>query len=334
MITDYYSSYIWTRELYQDTKSCSIIKALLSVFHEFGVLEYLLSDGAANLTSQEIETFCQQFATQHIKTSAYHLASNGKVESAVKIVKTFIKNVYNSWEFSLAMMTYHDTPIGANLPMSAELMFQGCIQTDIPFEIIIDREGNSANELQHHQSRYLEEKVKIPAFAQNQPVYFQGQVTKKLFKGTIDKWIYLKDSYMYKQIDTDKVYKCNIKFIRSRAGKSEISPRSTRHISQPVTYQPKCDKPVIQTSTHPALEVHNTPARKAYTPKCTDVMVKPRKLFYDNTDQGQQGIRVHRELTKAIQTRYSHTVNPLAKLQDYVLKEETEELPNANIPAK
>ena len=37
VITDNYSSYIWTHELYQDTKYCSYIKALLSVFCEFGV---------------------------------------------------------------------------------------------------------------------------------------------------------------------------------------------------------------------------------------------------------------------------------------------------------
>ena len=138
VITDYYSSYIWTHELYQDTKSCSIITALLSVFCEFEVPEYLLSDDTANLTSQEMERFCKQFVIQHIMTSPYHLASNGKAESAVKFVKTFIKKVYNSQEFRLAMMTYHDTLIDANLPLPAELMFKGHIHTDIPSKIIIE----------------------------------------------------------------------------------------------------------------------------------------------------------------------------------------------------
>ena len=160
----------------------------------------------------------------------------------------------------------------------------------------------------------------IPAFGQNQPVYFQGPVTKKWFKGTTDKWMHSKDTYVYKQVDNGKVYKGNIKFIRSRAGKSKISPRSTGHVSKPVTYQPKCDKLVIWTPAQPALEMLNSPARKAYTPRCMDVTVKPRKLFHDVTDQGQQGVKVHREPTKAIQTRYDHTVNTPAKLQDYVSK--------------
>ena len=167
VIKDYYSSYIWMCELYQDTKSCSIITALLSVFHGFGVPEYLLSDGAANFTPKEMETFCKQFVIKHFMTSPYHSASNGKAERAVKIVKTFIKKVYNSQEFSLAMMTYHNTLISANLPIPAELMFQRCIHTDIPSRIVIERGENSANELQYHQRRYLEEKAKIPAFAQN-----------------------------------------------------------------------------------------------------------------------------------------------------------------------
>ena len=137
MITDYYSSYIWTPELYQDTKSCSIITALLSVFHEFGVPECFLCDGATNLTLQDMETFCKQFVIQHIMTSPYHVASNGKADSTVKIVKAFIKKVYNSQEFSLAMMTYHDTLIGANLPMPAEVMFQRHVCPDIPSKIII-----------------------------------------------------------------------------------------------------------------------------------------------------------------------------------------------------
>ena len=143
MITNYYSCYMWTCELYQDTKSCSIITALLTVFCEFGVSEYLLSDGTANFTSEEMETFCKQFAVQHITTSPYHPASNGKAESAVKFVKT-IKKVYNSQEFSLTMKTYHNTLIGANLLTPAEYMFQRCICTDI-LSNIIEREENSAN---------------------------------------------------------------------------------------------------------------------------------------------------------------------------------------------
>ena len=126
--------------------------------------------------------------------------------------------------------------------------------------------------------------------------------------------MHLKDSYTCKQIDTSKVYKCNIKFIKSRGGKSEISPRSTGHVSQPVTYQPKCDKLVIQTSTHPALEVHNSPARKAYTPRHTGVMMNSRKLFQDVIGQGQQGGKVHRQLTKAIQTRYGQPSSKVAGL--------------------
>ena len=125
---------------------------------------------------------------------------------------------------------------------------------------------------------------------------------------------------MCKQIDTGKVYKHNIKFIRTRAGKLEISPRSTGHVFQPVIYEPTCDKLGIWTPAHPAPEVHNSPARKAYSPRCADVMVEPRKLFHDMTHKGQQGVKVHREPTKTIQTRYCNMVNPPAKLQHYVSK--------------
>ena len=141
-------NYIWTRELYNDTKSTSIIPAVMSIFWEFRTPEYLCSDGASNLTSQGMEELCKNFSIQHIVTSPYHPASNGKAESVVKTVKIFLNKTYHPHNFSIAMMTYHKTPLCVNLPTPAELMFGQWIHAVIPSQIVYEKEEEYVNFVQ------------------------------------------------------------------------------------------------------------------------------------------------------------------------------------------
>ena len=49
-------------------------------------------DGAANFTSTKFDQWCQDYLVNHITSSVYHIASNGKTESAVKIIKTCLRS--------------------------------------------------------------------------------------------------------------------------------------------------------------------------------------------------------------------------------------------------
>ena len=59
-----------------------------------------------------------------------------------------LKKSTNAQEFSAALLTYHDTPIGCNLPAPAELMFNRRIKTCIPVKITCDWDGENAELIQ------------------------------------------------------------------------------------------------------------------------------------------------------------------------------------------
>ena len=54
VMPDYHTSYIWTRQLHENTKTSSIIHTIMTVWREYGIPENICTDGAANFTSIEL----------------------------------------------------------------------------------------------------------------------------------------------------------------------------------------------------------------------------------------------------------------------------------------
>ena len=179
-----------------------------------------------------MEEFCKIFSIQHIVTSPYYPASNGKAESAAKTLIMSPNKANNSQEFSIAMMTSHDTPPCVNLPTPAELMFGSHIHTHIPPKIVCEQEEECANFVQKHHNKYLKSASKIPTFQLDQMIYFQDPVTKQWFKEITDKWLHSKDFYVGQQIGTGKLYKWNIKYIHSRTGIHTTSFEAPENVNQ------------------------------------------------------------------------------------------------------
>ena len=60
--TDYYANYIWTRQLCENTKTSSIIHAIMTVCREYDIPENICTDGAANFTSTEFDQQSQDYS--------------------------------------------------------------------------------------------------------------------------------------------------------------------------------------------------------------------------------------------------------------------------------
>ena len=88
---DHYSDFIELDEL-DNTLSSTVIKCSKSIFSWHGIPEVLISDNGPQFISTEFAAFCDLYGITHITSSLYWPRGNGKAESAVKIVKTFIKN--------------------------------------------------------------------------------------------------------------------------------------------------------------------------------------------------------------------------------------------------
>ena len=63
----------------------------MTVCREYGITKNIHTDGAANFISTEFDQWCQDYSVNHIISSLYHPASNGKVESAMKIIKAMLE---------------------------------------------------------------------------------------------------------------------------------------------------------------------------------------------------------------------------------------------------
>ena len=90
VLVDYFSDF-WKVAMLNNIMSTSIIKFRKQQFLRHGIPDILISDKDSQLKSSKFTEFARTSQFTHVTTSPYHSQSNGKVESAVKIVKSIIK---------------------------------------------------------------------------------------------------------------------------------------------------------------------------------------------------------------------------------------------------
>ena len=107
---DYFSDF-WEVDALTRTSTSVIIKKLKAHFARQGIPEQVVTDNAANLTSQEFRHFASEWDFEHITISPYHSQSNGKVEGAVKLAKRWLKKSEKSGtDPMLALLELRNTP--------------------------------------------------------------------------------------------------------------------------------------------------------------------------------------------------------------------------------
>ena len=106
VIVDYLTDFIEVSEL-QQTLATTVIDAIKQNFARHGVPVLVHTDGGPQFTSQEFQVFSKEWEFAHTVSSPYHSQSNGKVESAVKIVKRLFKRSADPY---LALLEWRNTP--------------------------------------------------------------------------------------------------------------------------------------------------------------------------------------------------------------------------------
>ena len=110
VLVDYYSDFVEVSPL-KDTNSTAVIKFMKGQFSRHGIPDVLISDNGPQFTSREFSEFSTQWEFQHVTSSPYHPKSNGKAESAVKVVKNLFKKAQRDnkdpW---LSLLDYRNTP--------------------------------------------------------------------------------------------------------------------------------------------------------------------------------------------------------------------------------
>ncbi|CAK1579680.1 unnamed protein product [Parnassius mnemosyne] len=89
------------------TNATSIVKVLRSIFARFGLPLELVSDQGPPFTSIEFKSFLKNNGIQQRFSPAYHPASNGAAENAVKLCKREIKKAYrDDVDIDTALQTF------------------------------------------------------------------------------------------------------------------------------------------------------------------------------------------------------------------------------------
>ena len=105
---DHYSDFIEVDELVDSTVSAEVIKALKQHFSRHGIPDTLVTDNGPQYDCKEFRAFANEWEFEHVTSSPHHPISNGKSESAVKVVKRlFLKAKEDPF---MALLNYRNTP--------------------------------------------------------------------------------------------------------------------------------------------------------------------------------------------------------------------------------
>ncbi|KXJ19477.1 Uncharacterized protein K02A2.6 [Exaiptasia diaphana] len=76
-------------------------------FSRHGIPDTLVTDNGPQFDCKEFQQFAKEWEFEHLSSSPYHAISNGKAESAVKVVKQLFKKSNDPF---MALLNYRNTP--------------------------------------------------------------------------------------------------------------------------------------------------------------------------------------------------------------------------------
>ena len=110
VVVDYFSDYIEVERL-ASTTTQAILKPLRSMFARHGIPDTIVSDNGPQFGSGHFAAFCKKWDIGHVTSSPTYAQSNGKAESAVKIIKRMFQKCKDTGESDfIALLDYRNTP--------------------------------------------------------------------------------------------------------------------------------------------------------------------------------------------------------------------------------
>ena len=132
VLVDYYSDFVEV-DLLKNTNSSVVIKFLNAQFSRHGIPDVLVTDNGPQFISGEFSEFATHWEFQHVTSSPYHPKSNGKAESAVKIVESLIKKAQrDNKESWLSLLDYRNTPTTGMQTSPAQRLMSRRTKTLVP----------------------------------------------------------------------------------------------------------------------------------------------------------------------------------------------------------
>ena len=151
----------------------------------------VISDCGSQFTSQEFKSFAEKWCFSHKASSPGHHKSNGRAESAVKIIKHMMKKALKEGQDQYeALLELRNTPRQYALA-PAEAVFQRKLRTLLPsLDTPVEKRGASRCTRKDAVTRAYNKRAKdLHPLETGQPIYYQnpeqsswnrGRVTQRL----------------------------------------------------------------------------------------------------------------------------------------------------------
>jgi len=184
-------------------------------FATLGLPETVVSDTGSGFTSVEFQQFMKQNGITHVKTSLYHLSSNGLAEIAVQTFKTAMKRMSSgSVENKLArfLFKYRVTPHSTTGVPPAELMFGRRLCTAL--DLLQSSIGQNVRLSQARQKKGHDVYSKNREFKEGDTVFVKCfNKADTWLSGVIDKKL---GPVSFRVLDDDRVVRCHVDHLRAR----------------------------------------------------------------------------------------------------------------------
>lgn len=194
VLVDYYSDY-WEVDQLRLTTTAAIIAKLKPHFRRFGIPDELVTDNAPNLVSDEFAKFATEYEFKHITSSPYHSKSNGKAESAVKIVKKLLKRVQkHTTDMHKAILDCRNTPSNGMNTSPVQRLMSKRTKTGLPTSenllkptVVNGEHEQLLIKRQKAKQSYDKHAKALPELVMGQPVYVQATPNSQWQPGKIAK---------------------------------------------------------------------------------------------------------------------------------------------------
>ena len=297
VLVDLHSDYIEVAAL-PDLSAESLINQMKRIFSTHGTPAVLLTDNGSNYSSQEFTDFMASWETYHVTSSPHHPKSNGKAESAVKIMKTIIsrakKEGTDMWK---AILEWRNAPTPgmtsspaqrlmsrrtrSMLPCS-QAMYQPTVQTAVTQQILHKRK-----KAKHYYDRQAKA---LPKLVVGQPVRVKAHPQQRR-----SDW---KPGKVVSDLSTPRSYIVEISGRKYR--------RNRVHLRDSYVSQDDSSTSNDKQSTKPTLP----PPGKALNTSQESTIPSSKPVLTEQSDARE-------ELTEPTVTRYGRVIKRPTRLADF-----------------
>ncbi len=189
----HYSKFPFVKKLGKYTTSESVVKYLQQLFGEQGIPCKLITDNGPQYASSTFKEFAHSWGFTHVTTSPHYPQANGFIEKYVQTVKNILtKSKESGSNANMALLCWRTTPIAAQMPSPAELLYGRKMRGNLPLKIVpneLDRDRiyQKLQERQESQKHYYDRNAKdLPPLSIKQPILIQDPHNGKWERGTVE----------------------------------------------------------------------------------------------------------------------------------------------------